>query len=127
MPDPMTTPAPTGGSARPACWAGGSAVVERFARTLAEDLDRRGLLHELSEKSCSRLVAALAHAHGVSDLGQLAEQLTESAEVERLRAIERRAREAVADRPAAESIAPPWESVHQTAHYILTGETETDG
>lgn len=45
-------------------------------------------------------------------------------EVARLRAVEQRAREALADRPAAASVDPPWESVHHAARYILTGEAD---
>lgn len=35
----------------------------------------------------------------------------------------RQVRKALADRPTAVSVDPPWESVRRAARYILTGET----
>lgn len=58
----------------PVTWAG-SHIVERVVRAFAEDMHRRGLLDELSEKSCSRTTAALAKALGDPNLSVLEQKL----------------------------------------------------
>lgn len=63
---PMTTTAP-----KPPTHTGGSWEVDRFVRLLAEDMYRKGLLTDLSEKTVARLTVATAKAFGFSDLGEL--------------------------------------------------------